>query len=73
MDYRMPVKDGIVATKGILEVNPEAKILFVSADESVKEEALAAGACGFKLKTFKIDELIEDIENTARQKPRDFT
>jgi hypothetical protein len=41
----------------------------------VEEEALATGACSFKLKTFKIkiDELIEDRENTARQKPRDFT
>jgi len=75
IDYRMPQKDVIEATKGILEVNPEARILFVSADESVEEEALATGACSFKLKTFKIkiDELIEDRENTARQKPRDFT
>lgn len=59
-------KDGIEATKEILEVDPEAKILFVSADDSVKEEALAAGACNFIFKTFKIDVLIEGIRIATR-------
>ena len=66
MDYRMPLKNGIEATKEILEVDAEAKILFVSADDTVKEEAIAAGAYGFRLKTFEIEELIEDIENAVR-------
>jgi len=68
MDYRMPLKDGIKATKEILEVDPEARILFVSADDTVKEEAIAVGACGFRLKTFEIEELIKDI--AARKKPQ---
>ena len=70
MDYRMPLKDGIEATKEILEVDAEARILFVSADDTVEEEAIAAGACGFKLKTFELDELIEDIEYAVNRGKR---
>lgn len=63
MDYRMPRKNGVEATKEILQINPEAKIVFVSADDTVKEKALAAGACSFRLKPLRIEELIEEIDS----------
>ena len=63
MDHRMPRKNGVEATKEILQINPEAKIVFVSADDMVKEKALAAGACRFRLKSFGIAELIEEIDS----------
>ena len=47
MDHRMPIKNGLEATKEILELEPKAKILFISADVSQENKALAAGAVGF--------------------------
>ena len=40
MDYRMPFKDGIETTKEILQldINNHSKIIFLSADESIKKK-----------------------------------
>jgi len=62
MDQRMPVKDGVTATQEILRINPGAKILFGSADLQVKSDAIKAGAKDFLLKPFRIEELMEAIE-----------
>lgn len=62
MDYRMPVKNGIEATKEILQINNHTKIIFTSADNSIKKEALSIGAMGFQEKPFKIKELIGKIQ-----------
>lgn len=50
MDYRMPVMNGVQATQEIRKLYPSAKIIFVSADHSIKDEALAAGAANFYAK-----------------------
>ncbi len=65
MDYRMPIKNGIEATEEILKVNNEAKILFVSADMSIKEEALSIGAFGFIDKPFDFKTLINTIKEAV--------
>lgn len=62
MDYRMPVMDGIEATKKILEIDPLAQILFLSADSRVEEEAREAGACGFLRKPISCSEIVAYIE-----------
>jgi two-component system chemotaxis response regulator CheY len=62
MDYRMPIKNGIETTKEILQINTTIKIIFMSADESVKEEALAIGAFCFVDKPFDIELLITSIK-----------
>lgn len=62
MDHRMPVKNGIEASKEILEFDKNAEILFVSADISVREEALKIGAIGFLEKPSTMNELLEGIE-----------
>ena len=53
MDHRMPVKNGIEATKEILANSSEIKpkIIFASADKTIKEIALSIGATSFKDKT----------------------
>jgi two-component system chemotaxis response regulator CheY len=61
MDYRMPHMNGIEATKRILDRDPEARILFVSADTTVVDEALDAGALGFLVKPFTIKALKQAI------------
>jgi len=62
MDQRMPVKDGVTATQEILSFDPDAKILFGSADLQIKSDALKAGAKDFLLKPFRIEALLKAIE-----------
>ena len=61
MDQRMPEMSGIEASKLILHIDSRVKIIFISADASVKEEALSIGAFLFIDKIFTIDELIGAI------------
>ncbi|MFX0074137.1 MAG: response regulator [Candidatus Hermodarchaeota archaeon] len=61
MDHRMPKKDGLTAAKEILSTNTDSKIIFFSADYTIKEKALALGAKYFLEKPFKLDKLIEVI------------
>ena len=62
MDHRMPIKNGIEATKEILQIDKRSKIIFTSADQSIKETALALGAIDFKEKPFTMKNLIETIQ-----------
>ncbi len=61
MDQRMPEMTGIEASKLILQFDNRVKIIFVTADASVKEEALSIGAFLFIDKIFTIEELIDAI------------
>jgi len=63
MDHRMPIKNGIEATKEILKISNHSKIIFASADSSVKKLALSIGATGFIEKPFTMDQLIKTVEN----------
>jgi response regulator of citrate/malate metabolism len=62
MDHRMPIKNGIDTMKDLLEKRPELKIIFVSADISVKSEALFAGAIDFIVKPFNMQTLFDTLE-----------
>lgn len=61
MDHRMPIKGGLEASKEILKVNKNAKIIFTTADKTIKEDALALGACSFMDKPFTVEHLINNI------------
>ena len=62
MDYRMPLMNGIEATREILKQDPDAKVIFFSADISVKEEAMNAGAMTFIKKPANISVVMDAIE-----------
>jgi two-component system chemotaxis response regulator CheY len=62
MDHRMPVRNGLEATKMLLKMNPNLKIIFISADLSIKDEALKSGAVSFIKKPFNITTLFESVE-----------
>jgi DNA-binding NarL/FixJ family response regulator len=67
MDIRMPVLDGLEATRQILAVNPAARILILTTfglDEYVYE-ALRAGASGFVLKDDPPEQLIAAVRTVA--------
>jgi len=65
MDHRMPVKNGIEATKEILLIDNTVKIIFASADKSVRDEALAIGSVGFIDKPFSLDRLVKKIKEVS--------
>jgi len=68
MDHRMPGKDGIQTTREILDIDPSIPIIFSSADESVREEALEAGAISFWTKPFPISMLINATIDVVKAK-----
>ena len=61
MDYRMPIKDGVTATKEIRVIDPASKIIFLSADETARELALEAGAISFLIKPVRFAHLLQTI------------
>ncbi|MBJ6637242.1 response regulator transcription factor [Streptomyces sp. DHE7-1] len=68
MDVRMPVVDGIEATRRIVEGGSRARVLVLTSwdvDAHVVA-ALRAGASGFLLKDMRPAELVEAIRLTAR-------
>ena len=62
-DIRMPVMDGITATREILKINPAIKVIALTMfdqDEAV-QQMLAAGAKGYLLKNANLTELVKAI------------
>jgi DNA-binding NarL/FixJ family response regulator len=68
MDLRMPVMDGLAATRAILADDPDARIIVLTTydgDEDI-HRALAAGARGYLLKDMMRTELIGVIRAVHR-------
>ena len=61
MDHRMPVKNGLETTEEILRINPNIKVIFVSADYTIKKKALDIGAIDFIEKPIDLDTLVAII------------
>lgn len=70
MDHRMPGKDGIETTQDLLRLDPGATVIFSSADETVREQALRAGAVSFWIKPFPISLLIDAMTDLVKAKRR---
>lgn len=71
MDHRMPGKDGIETTRELLQIDPSVPIIFSSADETVRDQALQAGAVSFWAKPFPVGMLVNamiDIVEAKRKK-----
>jgi DNA-binding NarL/FixJ family response regulator len=67
MDVRMPVLDGIAATREVLAVSPNVKVVILTTfeQEDYIFGALSAGASGFLLKRTRPEELIAGIHTIA--------
>jgi len=58
----MPSKDGIEVTEEILSINPNTKIIFVSADYNIRDKALNVGAVDFLEKPIDFTNLLRMVE-----------
>jgi two-component system chemotaxis response regulator CheY len=67
MDITMPEMSGLDALKEITKIDPQAKIVMVSAmgQEAMVREAIVSGAKGFIVKPFKEDGIIAAIKKLA--------
>ncbi len=61
MDSKMPVLDGVEATRLIKERWPEVKVIVLTIHASHQTNALAAGADAFLIKGCPAEELLEAI------------
>ena len=65
MDVRMPILDGLAATRQIKERWPQVKVIVLTMYASHQEEALAAGADGVVLKGTDYGSLEDVIRKVA--------
>jgi two-component system chemotaxis response regulator CheY len=67
MDITMPDMSGIEALKKIRELDPEARVVMVSAmgQESMVKEAIISGAKSFIVKPFKEDHIVQMLKKIA--------
>ena len=61
MDHRMPVQNGIDTAIILSKLKKPPKIIFTSADISVKNQALALGGLTFLEKPFTVNALHDEI------------
>lgn len=68
MDIRMPVRDGIEATRLVKEQHPRAEVIILSAyeDDELVFEAIQAGATGYVLKDITPENLVRAIRAVHR-------
>ena len=61
IDYRMPYKNGLDLMIEILKIEPDTKIIFISADDSIGQSVLDAGADVFLKKPTSIKEIMDSV------------
>jgi DNA-binding NarL/FixJ family response regulator len=68
MDLRMPVLDGVAATRRLHESHPAIRVIVVTTfdDDELVFDGLRAGAVGYLLKDVSSDKLVEAIRAAAR-------
>ena len=69
MDIVMPRKSGIDAVRGIVAIDPGARVVMCSAlgQETLVTEAMQAGAKDFIVKPFKPDAVIETLKKVLEK------
>ena len=67
MDHRMPIKNGLDAMKEILQINEHEKVIFASADISIKQSVLSLGALAFLDKPFNMKRLLDIIKKAVKE------
>lgn len=67
MDHRMPVMTGVDAMKEMLKLNSGTKYVIVSADSSIRNEAIEAGASMFLEKPVQLKQLKSCVDNLLSQ------
>lgn len=67
LDHRMPLRNGLETASEILSMDPDMKIIFVSADPSVRKAAMEMGVIEFLEKPFVLRTLKETIDKSLKE------
>ena len=65
LDHRMPGKDGVATLKELMAIDGAVKVVFVSADESARTEALTIGAIDYLVKPFSVNAILTLIDKVT--------
>ena len=68
LDMAMPKKDGVSVLKEIIEFNPVANVIMISAsdDQETVKECLSLGAKAYIIKPFNFQEVIDIISQVVK-------
>ncbi|MFW6173878.1 MAG: response regulator [Elusimicrobiota bacterium] len=68
MDILMPIENGLDAVKKIVDFDPEARIIMISAvgQENIVEEAMKIGAKGYVVKPIKQENLEKAVKKVKK-------
>lgn len=66
LDHRMPFRNGLDTAKEILNIDPEEKIIFISADSSVRRAAMDIGVMVFLDKPFPLQLFKDTIDKVMK-------
>ena len=70
MNHRMPVANGVEATRRILALDSCVKIIFLSADPCIADDAINAGAVSFMKKPASVRAIVNAVrDSTLRTSP----
>lgn len=66
-DFRLPDADGVAVTRNILEQDPDARVVMLTAstDDAVLVAAIDAGCTGFLAKTASLSEVLDAVRSAA--------
>lgn len=70
MDARMPVMDGVAATRLIKERWPEVRVVVLTMYPTYREDALAAGADAFLVKGCPPEQLLAALTGQSQEKTK---
>ena len=70
MDLIMPFKNGLEATKAIIERDPDAVVIVCSAlgEEAMAVEAIDAGAADYIVKPFTPEDVLDVVEKALKSR-----
>ncbi len=67
LDHRLEKMSGLDALRELIRIDPSAKTLFASADDSIMEDAISIGAIDYIGKPFSMAELVEVVNSCLSQ------
>ncbi len=66
MDHRMPGMSGLEAMREMLKIAPHIKVIFISADMSIEEDALKSGASMFLHKPVIPQDIVQAVNDVLK-------
>ncbi len=69
LDLAMPKKDGLTVIHEIMEMDPKAKIILITAADNMKviDKCLASGAKSYIAKPFEFNQILKIIDETLKK------